>query len=232
MCRLAQRRDDAVGECLRLIPGRDVRLQHDKFVAAQPGDGVVDTHGLPQPFRGGLEDEVAAIVAERIVDVLEMIEVDEMHGKLRAKSRQRGKNAFQALDQTCAICQTGQRVMMSEITDAAVASLFLAGSPIPGDCRYPKGRRRQGGQRHDRGEEGIPKPGTRRRFIDEGGDGADRLAVDDHRHIGAGVVLRRVELRAFDGIDHGLPGFDRECRLGAPLREIDRADLTAVGDKL
>ena len=56
--------------------------QHDReLVAAQPGDDVLRAHGMPQPAGDGDEQRVADGVAERVVDDLEVVDVDEQHAE-------------------------------------------------------------------------------------------------------------------------------------------------------
>ena len=70
---------------LRLVchPG----LHDDEFVAAEPRYQVFDPRQGVQPFPNRAEQEIAAVVAERVVDLLEVIDIDEMHGDHAAAGR-------------------------------------------------------------------------------------------------------------------------------------------------
>ena len=48
-----------------------------EFVAAQPGHEVMGRHRVQQPLRHPLQQGVADVVAEGVVDRLEIVEVDE-----------------------------------------------------------------------------------------------------------------------------------------------------------
>ncbi len=55
------------------------RQQHGELVAAEPGDRVAVAQGLAQIAGNAHEQGVAGIVAEHVVDRLEVIEVDHHH---------------------------------------------------------------------------------------------------------------------------------------------------------
>ena len=53
---------------------------HDReLVAAEAGDDVVGAQHAAQPLGHGDEQPVAGAVPERVVDELEVVEVDEQH---------------------------------------------------------------------------------------------------------------------------------------------------------
>ena len=62
-----------------------VRLHNDEFIAAQPGDKIFHSRQCAQPLADRIEKEIAAVVAERVVHLLEVIDVNEMHGDLAAE---------------------------------------------------------------------------------------------------------------------------------------------------
>ena len=72
---------------------------------------------------------------ESVIDGLEEIEIEEVHGNAARPQGENGKRCLEALDQLGSICQTGQRVVMREEADASVRLLLLFGSPIPGERR-------------------------------------------------------------------------------------------------
>lgn len=60
------------------LGGGDEPAQHgDELVAAEPGHQVVATDGAPQPIGDDLQRGVPGRVAERVVDALEVIQIDE-----------------------------------------------------------------------------------------------------------------------------------------------------------
>ena len=60
--------------------GRVVGEQHGELVAAEPGDGVAARGGRSQPPAELHEQAVAVVVAERVVDLLELVEVHDEQG--------------------------------------------------------------------------------------------------------------------------------------------------------
>ncbi len=74
---LAQPLDDAAGKRGGVFGRRDVLLEHDELVAAEAGDEILGPQHLAQTIGDGAQQLVAAGVTERVVDLLELIEVDE-----------------------------------------------------------------------------------------------------------------------------------------------------------
>ena len=68
--------DAADGGQDRLLVG-DLRQHGDELVAADPRDDVLVAEAFGQPLGGGAQENVAGIVAERVVDVLEVVEVEQ-----------------------------------------------------------------------------------------------------------------------------------------------------------
>ena len=64
---------------LRLV--RDVLEQNRELVAAQTGSGVALAQRGAQTRRDGLQHSVPGVVAERVVDVLEVVEIQEQNGE-------------------------------------------------------------------------------------------------------------------------------------------------------
>ena len=77
---LAQRVDDALRQRSGLGGVRDRGLHDHEFIAAHPRDGVGLANEAAQPLGDDPEQLVAAGMAERIVDGLELIEVEMMDG--------------------------------------------------------------------------------------------------------------------------------------------------------
>ena len=74
---LAHHVEEALGDELRGdVRGAAVE-QHDELVAAHPADRVRPAQGARQPGRDRDEQPVAGAVAEGVVDVLEVVEVEE-----------------------------------------------------------------------------------------------------------------------------------------------------------
>ena len=83
----ADRGDDAPGDRLQRIGIRGAGGDDGEFVAAEPGDEIVAAHDAAEALRDVENQLVADVVAERIVDVLEVVEVDVEHGRRRAAAR-------------------------------------------------------------------------------------------------------------------------------------------------
>ena len=69
-----------IGETERLGGAGQIRADHQEFVATDAGHAVLRADRVGQALRGRDQQAVADLVAERIVDVLEPVEVDEDRG--------------------------------------------------------------------------------------------------------------------------------------------------------
>ena len=89
--------------------------QHDELVAALPADGVGARTHSHQAFGDGLQQLVADRMAERIVDVLEAIQIEEQHRDLLAVARRQGDRLADAVVQQHAVGQAGQEVVLGRM---------------------------------------------------------------------------------------------------------------------
>ena len=121
--RLARDRgDEAVGGELRPL-AVGARQQHGELVAADPRDDVVRAQRVPQRGSRGVNDLVADVMAERVVDGLEVVEVDQHHRarRLRRALQERSEPALEA----AAVEQLGERVVLG-----LMAQLDLQPAPL------------------------------------------------------------------------------------------------------
>ena len=65
------------------------RQQDGELVAAEPGDRVARAQDAGDARADELQQLVAAVVAERVVDLLELVEVEEHHDRPRAVAARR-----------------------------------------------------------------------------------------------------------------------------------------------
>ena len=90
-------------------------LQHDdELVAAESRDGVAGAQRARQPRRHLLQDLVADVVAERVVDVLESIEVEEHQRHAGAMPAREHERLAQPVGEQVAVGEPGQAVVVRE----------------------------------------------------------------------------------------------------------------------
>src|SRR5690242_3238700 len=75
--RPAQRVEDLLRDADDVARRREILDERDELVTPEPGDGVAFPQAQPQAPRDLLEQTVAEGVAERIVDELEAVQVEE-----------------------------------------------------------------------------------------------------------------------------------------------------------
>ena len=70
---------------------------------------------LDQPLGDGLQQPVAGVVAERVVDVLEVVEVQEHHGDVALGPPREGERVLDAIAKQIAVGEPGQRVVKRQL---------------------------------------------------------------------------------------------------------------------
>ena len=121
-------------------------VKDDKFVAAPARDQVARTDDGAEPARDLDQKLVAGAVAETVVDLLEVVEVEKHHGQAVARGAVAAKRQRQLFLETAAIGQFGHGVEARHPVDfelrvAALGDVLddqdgaLAGHPVEGDLK-------------------------------------------------------------------------------------------------
>ena len=104
----------------------DGGLDHRELVAAQPRDMIGLADAAPDAGGHGLQQFVADMMSERVVDALELVDVDIEQCELLAAAGSL-QLAFDLFAEQHPVRQVGQRVVMREMRD------LLVGAPALGD---------------------------------------------------------------------------------------------------
>ena len=99
--------------------------QHDEPVAALSRDGVAGAHAMAQPIGRGNQQRVADRMAARVVDPLEVVEVEEHQRAMLVVAGADGHRLLQPLEQQPAVGQVRQRVVEGQRVDALLGGLAL-----------------------------------------------------------------------------------------------------------
>jgi len=192
---------DPLGHVLGLLRLGQPLEQNREFVAPEPGQRVAVARAMADAHRHHPQEFIAGRMAERVVDILEVVEVEEQHGDepvlggrggpvvlqsgLAAQARQ---GVLQTLGEQGAVGQSGKGVVVRHVADARLHPASL------GD-------------------------------VLEGGDPAaagDRLVVDElhaavgQRHLGVGDLLGDADAVAPGGVllgRHVGPGSGRVAQV-------------------
>ena len=111
---------------------RDGRLHDGELVAAHARDGVGLADAGSQPRRHHLQQLVAGGMAQRIVDVLEEIEIEQMDGNDVA-ALDAGQRVLQPLVEQHAVGQAGQRIVQRHVRDLGLGAALLGDVVVRGD---------------------------------------------------------------------------------------------------
>ena len=112
---------DALGDHVASRGVGDAVEQHGELVAAEARDGVAGAQRATQPARDGDQQLVADVVAERVVDELEAVEVEEQDGDAARPGRARcgaADRLVEAVEEQHAVRQPGQRVVQRVVLQA------------------------------------------------------------------------------------------------------------------
>ncbi len=92
----------------------------DELVAAHPRHHRIAPQAGQQPFGHQAQQRVAGAMAERVVDVLEMIQIKEQQRELAAGPLAAIDRLGEPLGQQCAVRQAGERVMGRQVGEASL----------------------------------------------------------------------------------------------------------------
>ena len=109
--RLLEGVEDPSGESHRLGLALDFLGQDHELVAAQAGDRVAVAHQLGQALGDGNQQPVAGVVAEVVVDGLELVQVDEQHRQDAFRAVQPRHRLMGAVHQQHPVRQPGEGVV-------------------------------------------------------------------------------------------------------------------------
>ena len=168
-----------------------------ELVAAEAGDVVLGTELRAEALRDLAQQDVAVVVAERVVDVLEAVEVDQQQAGPLAVLEPVAERGGGGVLEAGAIWQTGERIVASRVVaafalpDGAVAREHRSDEQRDEEDRVGGGRdhERRDHQQHAAGdddEEGVVAEVALNRDLLVPGDGRpDQPVVDEEeRHRG------------------------------------------------
>ena len=100
--------------------------QDRELVAAEAGGGVHRAHAVLQAAAHLLQDLVAGVVAERVVDVLEVVHVHEQDGHRHVLAALGGERVTDAVAEQGAVGQAGEDVVEGLVLELGLEGLALA----------------------------------------------------------------------------------------------------------
>ena len=197
----ADRGNDASGDRLQRIGIRRASGDDGEFVAAEPRHQVVAAHNAAQTLRHVEDELVADVMAERIVDVLEVVEIDVEHRGGEPAAAHIIDRLLEALAEKYAVGQAADRIVQGQMAQLSLAGGdFLGGAPHVANAEYDE--QREAGQRqhderrdacHDRLARPVRRPG---KASDNGtlGVGKAERAIGDR----LGWIGGRVQVGQFE----------------------------------
>jgi hypothetical protein len=123
--RLAHGRDDARGDVLRTRDVVEVLADDDELVAGEARERVARSQDVAQAIRDRHEEEVARAVPERVVDRLEVVEVEEQHAGDAPGAAPRGDRLLETVVEQHPVRQPRQRVVQEAMAQLILGALGL-----------------------------------------------------------------------------------------------------------
>ncbi len=193
--RRAHRSDHPSGQDLCVLRAAHAGLQDRELVAAEPRHRVAGLHQAGEALARGDEYLVAEMVAERVVDRLEAVEVDEVQRERAVAPTPPRQRLAQPLSQQRPVRQVGQRVVVREMAEPLL-------------CRLALGDVERGGQHADhlrarpaqRGARGQERPALPRRVDQgllargQGGAALEHQRVERQAGLGVAAAEQRAEV--------------------------------------
>ena len=130
--RRSQRLINLRNQCADIVIAIDIALHDGEFIAAETGDKIADSDAIAQAIRDRLEELIADQMAQRIVDALELIDVDVEDRKLPAGEI--GQQCLGMALEQGSVRQIGQGVVMRQMFDPGLETpplrhVFQRGGP-------------------------------------------------------------------------------------------------------
>jgi hypothetical protein len=92
-------------------------LEHDEFVAAEPRHEILGPQHLAQPAGNRTQQLVATGMAQRVVDLLELVEVDEQQRRELLRTLLNRQQAPDLVAEIDAVGKRGQFVVTRKMAD-------------------------------------------------------------------------------------------------------------------
>ena len=122
---LAQQVEQLLRHRLGLLGLFERRQQHGELVATQARAGVTGTQGAADAFGGQLQQAVAGGVPQRVVDLLEQVEVEVEQRQPVAVALGVAQLLLQAVVEQATVGQAGQRIEVRLLPDQRLLRLLL-----------------------------------------------------------------------------------------------------------
>ena len=113
--RLLECYQELLGDGLSGRAGRQVSQQDGELVAAEARDGVAGSEHVAQPRGQFLEEKVAAVVSECVVDFLEMVQIDDQNPHLTTRGFGCGNRRPHPPVKECSVRQPRQVIVQRPV---------------------------------------------------------------------------------------------------------------------
>ena len=123
--RLSERFEHFVSDLRYTVGLHEVGHDDREFIAAQPRDGVGDAHAFADPACRLDQQEIAGMVPEGVVHVLEAIEIDEHERDQLAGALRPGCFVLQPIEEKPPVGQLGERVVVRLTPDRLLGALLI-----------------------------------------------------------------------------------------------------------
>jgi len=120
---ILERTSEALGKPFGVLIAFGPDLENHEFIAAEPRDHVAGPDDSLEPRGNFLEQLVTDRMAERVVDRLESVEIDQMDRDVVLALMHRGEHAVDALAELVPVGEARKVVVFGKMRDALLRTL-------------------------------------------------------------------------------------------------------------
>src|SRR5712692_1534980 len=220
--RLGQGIDQSLGDDVGPLLDRLALDEYDELIATEPADRVALPQRVGQPTCYGAQQSVTGGVPERVIHVLEVVEVDEQHRRGTVLATRSGEHLLDSVENQDPVGQPRQRIVQWLVSDLVKQA-----------CVANRGGRLTREPAQSVSDVGVLQ--ALRPFGENRNDSPDLFAIGDDRHGGGRYRFRFVEDRLdqvvarLAGDEFGVKGVEMVGRWdGNPVRAETMIVITGV----
>src|SRR5205085_10956024 len=97
--------------------------QQHEFIPAEPRDGIAFPDASQEPFTGNLQEPIANIVPEAVIDQLEVVDVDEQYAERTLVAVCQRKGLLQPVLEQVAVSEPGESIVIRLVLELVLVVL-------------------------------------------------------------------------------------------------------------
>ena len=104
---------------------REILRDHDELVSAKAPERIGGPHDAVEPRGNRAQEFIADTMTERVVNRLEVVEVDEQRRDRRLAATRAREHLLDAIQDQCAVGEPGQRIVCRQERELLIRAVAL-----------------------------------------------------------------------------------------------------------